>query len=102
MKTILILVVLCLGGCGYWNKDYVHSNSEQKWREQGWDPVAYEGYQWGLGVPFTGYGGAKVWYRLRNVPDNGITYSGYLVRWGNELHVYGPHAKDAIRPDNSQ
>lgn len=80
------------------NLDYVLEHGERRWIEVGYEPVAYEGYQWCRSVFFSEYGGACVWWRLRNIPDNGITYTGYLKRWGDELHVYGPFAIDAIKP----
>jgi hypothetical protein len=98
--TILFLVFICLKGtcCSSSHINYLKERAESKWEEQGFEVVAYEGYQFGPRVPFTTYGGAFVWHRLRKVPDNGITYSGHLYRWGEEIHVYGPRAHEAIEP----
>lgn len=98
LALVVALLLTSLGLFNSTNLDYVKARSEARWREMGYEPVAYEGWQYGSGLIFTSYGGAKVWYRLRNVPDNGITYQGYLQRWGDELHVYGPKAIDAIKP----
>ncbi len=104
-KTLIIIGTLAaVAGIAWFgvgsstNISWVKARSSAKWRAQGFDVVDYEGYEWGTGGYGTTYGGAKVWYRLRKIPDNGITYSGYLKRWGDELHVYGPIAVDAIRP----
>lgn len=86
----------CIGSSA--NLNYVKDRAEGVWTEQGFDVVAYEGYQWGSGGWGTRYGGARVWYRLRK-PGNNITYSGFLRRWGDEIHVYGPTAVDAIAPN---
>lgn len=97
----LTFVLILFYGCSSGNLDYVKSRAEERWNKQGFQVVDYEGYQWGeLGIFGLPYGGAYVWYRLKKIPDNGITYSGYLQRWGNEIHVYGPKAIDAIRPNN--
>jgi hypothetical protein len=100
MKRIVCLLVclLLIGiGCSGANLDYVKEHANEKWAKQGFEIVDYEGYQWGK-FGLWGYGGAYVWYRLKKIPDNGITYSGCLQRWGDEVHVYGPKAIDAIRP----
>jgi hypothetical protein len=91
--------MLFLVGCSSGNLDYVKDKAPEKWKTQGFEVVDYEGYQWGTGG-INSYGGAKVWHRLKKIPDNGITYSGYIQRWGDELHVYGPDAIDAIKPNN--
>lgn len=98
MRKLIVLSLLALTmGCSSGNLDYVKAHAPEKWKQQGFDIVDYEGFQWGFwGIGQ--YGGAHVWYRLRKIPDNGITYSGYIQRWGDELHVYGPNAIDAIRP----
>lgn len=102
LKTIgAIAAIACvagvIGGVSS-NLSWVRERAEQKWRAQGFEVLDHEGHQWGAGFYGAPYGGAKVWYRLRKIPDNGATYSGYLKRWGDELHVYGPFAADAIRP----
>ena len=90
-------MVSVLAGCSSGNLDYVKEHGEDKFRSIGFEPTGYEGYRfgfWGL----NNYGGAEVWWRLNKIPDNGISYTGYIQRWGDELHVYGPIATDAIKP----
>lgn len=96
-KVLLVTMLATLIGCSSGNKDYVKEHAEARWQEYGMTTVAYEGFQWGFWGLNT-YGGARVWYRLQAQPDNGITYTGYLQRWGDEIHIYGPSAIDAIRP----
>jgi hypothetical protein len=99
MKSVLLagLLTLTLGGCGAGNLDDVKVHAEETFESVGFKVVGYEGYQWGF-WGFNNYGGAKVWYRLDKIPWNGITYSGYIQKWGDEYHVYGPIATDAIKP----
>lgn len=97
MKNIILMAGLILTGCGYANLDEVKSIADEKWKKQGFEVVDYAGFEWGVWLGGN-YGGANVWYRLKKLPDNGITYSGYLKKWGNEIHVYGPKAHDAIGP----
>ena len=100
MKTLFILAVGVILICGVGssgNLSYVKERAEEKWKKQGFEIVDYEGYNFGSGGFGTSYGGAKVWHRLRKIPDNGVTYSGYLQRWGDEIHVYGRTAIDALR-----
>jgi len=98
----IALVALLVGSflfftkCSYENLDYVKERGEDRWRELGYTPIAYEGYAWGFN-PWFEYGGAQVWWNLKR-DDNGIIYTGYLIRWGDELHMYGPKAIDAIKP----
>ncbi len=100
-KVILVIVVsLFFSGCFYpANLDYVKDRAEQRWKEMGFEIVGYDGFQWGF-VPWPSYGGAKIWHVLKRIPDNGITYGGYLQRWGGEIHMYKIRAIDAIRPKN--
>lgn len=99
MKLLFTVFVLFgLVGCSSSNSDFLKENAASRWEKQGFSVVDYEGYVFGLGLPFISYGGAAVWYRLKKIPDNGITYSGYLRRWGDEIHVYGPFATEAISP----
>ena len=98
MKLITALLSICLlSGCSSSNLDHVKESAEETWKQVGYNIVGYEGFQWGF-WGFRGYGGAKVWYRLEQIPDNGITYTGYLQQWGDEIHIYGPFAIDAIKP----
>lgn len=65
-----------------------------RFEEAGYKCVGYEGYQWGFGVG--SYGGARVWYSLKRDNTN-IMYVGYVQKWGDEYHIYGPTAVDAIK-----
>lgn len=91
----LILAIALLVGCSSNRVDDIKAHAEARWRELGFEVVGYDGYQ--LGGPGACWGGA-VWYILRKIPDNGITYGGYLCKWGNEYHMYSLYAIDAIRP----
>ena len=98
IKVVIIAIIsVVISGCSSGNIDYVKEHGPDKWREIGFEPVGYEGFQWGLGGLNT-YGGAKVWWRLRKDGSN-VSYTGYIQRWGDELHVYGPFATDAIKPN---
>lgn len=100
-KYFMLIMLIMLIGCSSGNIDYVKKNAPEKWKTQGFEVVDYEGFKWGFwGIFGSEYGGACVWHRLKKIPDNGITYSGCIERWGDELHVYGPIAIDAIRPNN--
>ncbi len=94
------LAAVGLTGCSSSNVDELKTVAPDVWAKQGFETVAYEGYKFGPGgiPPLSEYGGAKVWNRLKKVPDNGVTYSGSIQKWGNEYHVYGPEAIDAFRP----
>ena len=95
---LLVTIVFLIEGCmSYSNLDYVKDNAEQRWKEMGFEIVGYDGFQWGF-TPWPAYGGAKVWHVLKRIPDNGITYGGYLQRWGNEIHMCNMTAYDAIKP----
>lgn len=97
-KLYLAVAALALCGCSSRNADYVKAHAAETWRQQGFEIIGYEGYNWG-GPPFGGsYGGACVWYTLKRIPDNGIIYDGCLERWGNEIHAYSTKAMDAIKP----
>lgn len=100
--VIKVLTFLFFGFVAYFlwptnsNLDYVKQHSSERWREVGFEISGYDGYNFGSGIG--SYGGANVWYFLKSVPDNGITYSGYLQRWGDEIHTYRVEAIDAIKP----
>jgi hypothetical protein len=98
VKRIFVLMLAALiTACSSGNLDYVKERANKRFKDYGFDVVAYDGYKWGF-WGFNSYGGADVWYRIKNIPDNGITYTAYLNRWGDEIHIYGPFAIDAIRP----
>ena len=90
--------LLILTGCAR-NIDYVKARAAETWRQQGFEIIGYEGYEWG-GLPVVGWskGGACVWYTLKRTKDNGIIYDGCLERWGDEIHAYNTKALDAIKP----
>lgn len=97
MKLSVILVCMLLASCGDANLAEMKQAAPVKWKQQGFEVVDYEGFQWGLWLGGS-FGGAKVWHRLKKIPDNGVTYSGFVQKWGDEIHVYGPIAADAIKP----
>lgn len=92
----LVVLFLIFGvGCPM-NLGYIKAHAEARWHEIGYEVVGYEGHQWSYGLG--PYGGARVWYQLRAIPDDGRRYSGFLMRWGDEpLQIYGPKAVDAAR-----
>lgn len=97
----LIYILFLSSGCGSGNLDYLKANADKRWEELGFTVVGYQGYEWGIwGIFGSRYGGAKVWYELKKNPDNGITYYGFLWRWGDEIRAYNIRARDAIRPHN--
>lgn len=87
-RNVLIgfaLFLLCFS-CTPMNHEDTKAAAPGVWAKQGFTVVSYEGYQWGKFGPF-GYGGAEVWHRLER---KGFLYSGYIQKWGDEYHVYGP------------
>ncbi len=91
MLGFFVVLMFSLVGCSSNNQEYVKERAQKIWKQQGFEIVAYEGFNWGIWGCFgSEHGGANVWYRLKKTPDNGLTYSGYLKRWGDEIHVYGP------------
>lgn len=97
MERFIIIILLLLSGYSAGNLDSVKTHATETWKQNGFEIVGYEGYQFSLIVPFTSYGGACVWYRIKSIPDNGIIYHGCLRRWGNEYHIYSLTAIDAIK-----
>jgi len=80
------------------NLNEVKAAAPKTWEQAGYKIVGYEGFQWGHWF-WGNYGGAEVWYSLKRHPkDNGIIYTGSIKRWGDEFHIYGPRAVDAIKP----
>jgi hypothetical protein len=89
---VLSLISFLVYGCVPKNIEYVKERHVEKWRKQGFECIDYDGWTGGFGVG--PYGGSAVWCRLRRIPDNGVIYDGYIQRWGDELHVYGPKPVD--------
>lgn len=98
MKKLFIIATSCLilSSCGSGNIDYVKTKAGVKWNSVGFNTIGYEGFQWSFGI--NSYGRGTAWYTLNKVPDNGITYTGALERWGDEIHIYNIRAVDAIKP----
>lgn len=78
---------------GYRNVEATKAAAPQVWAAAGYKIVGYEGYQY---APIHG---SSVWYLVRRVEDNGITYHGALSKWGDEYHIYNLSALDALRPE---
>jgi hypothetical protein len=94
VKITSVIVLLIFGflvyGCSPKNVDFVKAGMTEKWRRQGYQCMDYDGWTAGFGIGH--YGGSHVWCRLKRIPDDGILYDGWIERWGDELHVYGPTA----------
>lgn len=107
MRTLIIVfiifVVLFMGygmSCSYGNLDAIKDNAENVWENNGFRVIGYQGYQWGHLGCGTYYGGATVWYTLKKISDDKVTYEGAIRRWGKEYHIYNLSAIDAIKPNN--
>lgn len=90
------IITFWFGSSG--NLGYIQKNSAVKWAEVGFKPIGYLGYEWGKLGYGSSYGGAKVSYELRKIPDNDLTYVGTLTRWGDELHVNEIKPRDGAKP----
>lgn len=92
----LSLLTGVLGGCSSANLEETKAAACDRWKTIGYTCVGYEGYQWGEWFGGS-YGGAKVWHTLKRAEAPGIIYTGNVQRWGDEYHIYGPRAVDAIK-----
>lgn len=97
LKTVALVAVACsamfgLSWAGFRNVEITKAAAPQVWAAAGYKIVGYEGYQW---APVHG---SSVWYLVRRVDDNGITYHGALSKWGKEYHIYNLSALDALKP----
>jgi hypothetical protein len=81
MKNLLFTTALILSGCT-WNVAYVKQQAPAYLKAQGYEIVAYEGYE--TSGPFCG---GYVWYEVKR-SDSPIVYQLALCKWGNELHMY--------------
>lgn len=97
MKRILILAAL-LAGCSSANVSDVKAHARAIWAGAGFEIIGYEGYEIGRHYG-PGLGGGQVWYTVRRVPDNGVTYHGFIEKWGDEYHIYNIRALDAVGPN---
>jgi hypothetical protein len=96
MKFVLIILVMILcASCSSANLDDVKNNADKTFEQAGFQIIGYEGYNLGLATFGTSYGGAYVWYTLKNKND-GIIYEAAIQRWGNEYHIYDLKALNAI------
>lgn len=94
-KLLIISVCAALAGCSSSNLEQAKQQACERWKQVGYQCVGYEGYE--IGMWFGGqYGGAKVWHSLRREENPSVIYTGYVQFWGDELHIYGPKAIDAI------
>ena len=99
-SIIVLAVILTLGVTiieigSYANIEETKENACQTWSKAGYTCIGYEGFQWGRW--FGGkYGGAKVWHTLHRKENPTVIYTGFVQRWGEEYHLYGPKAVDAI------
>lgn len=92
MKNIaLMIILLSLVGCAR-NVDEGKACAPAAAEAMGYRLDGYTGYNLSLI-----YGGL-VWFNLKKVPDNGITYEAAFSPWNGECHVYNLRAIDAIKP----
>ena len=96
MKKAILLISIVMGGCSFANLEDTKAAACGRWEEIGYKCVGYEGYQWGFWLGGD-YGGAFVWHSLKRDEAPGIIYTGSMQKWGNEYHVYGPRAVDALK-----
>jgi hypothetical protein len=95
----LALTLACLAGCSPANLQETKDAAPATFNQLGFEIIGYEGYQWGKHFAPT-YGGAWVWYTLKRVPDNGITYTGALQRWGDEYHNVYMRSLETAHPQS--
>jgi len=98
MKFIAIIAMITLAACTNVNKEDVREHAAETFKQAGFEVVGYEGWQRGY-TSAAGNGGAVVWYTLKRIPDNGITYHAAIQKWGDEYHIYNLSAVDAIKPN---
>ena len=89
----LILAAALLSGCSMQYVDEIKTAAPSAFAQAGFQIVGYEGYQWSS---LDTYGG-RVWYTLKRIPDNGVTYHAFLSKWGTEYHIYKLEAIDALK-----
>lgn len=89
MKKFIVVFMFIIG-CGYGNIDYIKQHASETLKSNGFEIIGYQGYDIGYGIPFTVYGGANVWYTIKD--KEGVVYECALKRWNNEIHIYNLRA----------
>jgi len=87
-SLISIPVVLSFTA-GRRNIDYLKDRAPAFYENLGYEVIGYEGYQHSI------VAGGKVWHMLRR-PGSPTIYSANIIKWGGEVHLYGPRALNAI------
>lgn len=92
--VVAAFMVLCWAvfRLGFRNVDDCKEAADRTWAASGYEITGYERYLW------SPINGGDVWYLVQPKDRNGITYHGYLAKWGNEFHIYGLTALDALKP----
>lgn len=93
----LAFLIIVHPGCTSGNAEWVKARAVDAFRANGFEVAGYQGWSMRGQISPT-RGGACVWYTLKKIPDDGITYEACLQRWGDELHLYELRAIDAIKP----
>ena len=91
--AVTCIALLGVAGCSKKHVPVIKANAVATWRQAGFEIIGYEGYEYGS----MGQWGGAVWYIVKKVPDNGITYRGSLSKWGDEYHIYSLSAIDALK-----
>jgi hypothetical protein len=91
---IAALAIATLAGCSAHQVPDIKQHANEMFEKAGFKVVGYEGFQYGS-ILSPGFGG-RVWYILER---NKVTYEAYIAKWGDEYHIYGLQAKDAIAPN---
>lgn len=63
------------------NLDDIKAHAAETFKNDGFDVVGYQGYQYSLCY------GAELWYTVKR-PDSPVVYQGFLIKWGDEYHIY--------------
>lgn len=89
ISSLISIPVVLSFTVGRRNIEYVKDRAPAFYENMGYEIVGYEGYQHGI------VAGGGVWHMLQR-PGSPTLYSAKLIKWGGELHLYGPRALNAI------
>ena len=92
---IILVILTVVTRCSSANLDDVKEHACDRWKEVGFSCVGYEGYQWGVWL-YGSYGGAAVWHTLTTEKNPNQLFSGYIQKWGDEYHIYGPRCVNCV------